>query len=109
LTLNWISSIRTYCSFKSKGLNLIAVKYEDLISDPRKLLSALFQYCDVPLDYIEKALETLIYDPQKGSVYQKQDGVEICSSSELAAIDHMLRINPAIPSPDFIVPGTLLH
>ena len=55
-TICWASSIRYYLDFLESGIDIAAVKYEDMVSDTQFALSKIFQYCG--MEYNPEAVTT---------------------------------------------------
>ncbi|ELT98497.1 hypothetical protein CAPTEDRAFT_207591 [Capitella teleta] len=49
-----------------------SVKYEHLIKDPNKCLTAVFKHCDLSLALVPKALRALHKDSQRGSILAQE-------------------------------------
>jgi len=60
-----------YCielsSFWCAGLNIAAVRYEDLVEQPVKAMQGILRFTDLPLSLAEKAKEALEWDSQKNT------------------------------------------
>ncbi|XP_064628841.1 uncharacterized protein LOC135488245 [Lineus longissimus] len=61
----WV--IRKYYDFQEEGIDIPAVKYEDMISSPARACKAVFNYCGLPDSSIPKAVKAMENDSQRAS------------------------------------------
>ena len=47
--------------------SIIPIKYEDIVSNPRKIFQTLFQTLEISLEHLDKALPSLERDSQRGT------------------------------------------
>ena len=105
----WLSIMKTYSAL-SKKTESIALIYEDLISNPKEIISKLFEYCDISQSSINNALEALKKDSQEGTrmsgatVRKKQMHVK---ELNLRHINLILNPEEEINKIDYIIPGTI--
>ena len=52
----WVILCKKYLNLRQEGYPLAAIKFEDLISEPKYTLQELFKYCELPQMYVAKAL-----------------------------------------------------
>ena len=65
-TIMWAAAIRQYLDFRKQGINIVAVRFEDLLKDSKCAFRKIFEYCGLPFD--AKALEVgMSKDSQRGS------------------------------------------
>jgi len=105
----WLSVMKTYCTLRKKT-GSTAVTYEDIISNPKEVISKLFKYCSIPQSSIDKALEALTKDSQKGTRMSGTTRRKIQRSANLINMDDMnliLKHEDEINSIDHIIPGTI--
>ena len=69
----WVIMCKKYLNLRQEGYPLSAIKFEDLISDPKYTLQELFKYCELPQMYVEKALRGMDADSQRHSVLSKDN------------------------------------
>ena len=49
------------------------VLYEDILEDPKDVCKRLLEVCEVPLDYVPRAMEALKTDSQRGTFGKRGD------------------------------------
>jgi hypothetical protein len=110
LTLWWLGTMQRYLALHAKGVPMLAVRYETLITQPEAGLRAIFEYCGLPVDEAVVAEGAFAEDSQKNTPLSR-DRVAAAKSPlrpELVAqLSQTLLEYPPIQTPDFIVPGTL--
>jgi hypothetical protein len=82
------------------------------VADPQKIVSAIFEYCDLSLAEVSHACQVFAKDSQRGSNLSKENlskhEIQIPDILEIRQkVDKLLQKHPEIKTPDFIVPGTL--
>ena len=60
-----------YRKFRESGIDVAAVRYEDLIANPRQALTRILEYCHLPVDLVDEGLRGLEVDSQRNSVLAK--------------------------------------
>jgi hypothetical protein len=111
MVLQWLSVMHRYLELNARGIPMLAVRYETLVSAPRAALQALFEYCGLPLDQLPAAEAAFAEDSQRGSNLAR-DRLAGADRSELAP-EHLSQLrevlleHPTIRKPDFIVPNTI--
>jgi hypothetical protein len=61
----WV--IRKYYGFQEEGIDIPAVKYEDVIKNPARACKVVFNYCGLPEGSIPKAIKAMEKDSQRAS------------------------------------------
>ena len=49
----WVTLCKKYLNLRQEGYLLAAIKFEDLVSDPKYTSQELFKYCELPQMYVE--------------------------------------------------------
>jgi hypothetical protein len=110
LTLLWLSPMHRYLAMHAKGIPMLAVQYETLISAPEAALRAIFEYCGLPVDQASHAAGAFAEDSQKDTPLSR-DRVGAAKSDFapelLAQVREVLREHPPTRTPDFVLPGSL--
>ena len=52
--------------FKDEGIEIKCVKYDSIRDRPEKIIAEVFEYLDIPSEYVEHGLESLKLDSQDG-------------------------------------------
>jgi hypothetical protein len=111
LTVCWLSVLQRYLWLDRKGIRMCALRYEDLIAEPERMLGELFAYCGLPLGLADVACNAFGKDSQAGSGLSRQSieqGLSVhLDERRIPEIRKVLANDPIIGTPDFIVPGTL--
>jgi hypothetical protein len=59
--------MKEYLDFRRKGLDIKAIRYEDLIAKPLECCKLIMEHCELPLSLAEPALEGLKRDSQENT------------------------------------------
>lgn len=111
--LAWLSGMQKYVELHEAGIPMCAVRYEDMIAEPEKIVRSLFEYCDLPTtpERIALGVKAFERDAQQGSSLArknlKQDEQNQLTEEHLQEIHQLLAEHTAIHTADFIVPGTI--
>lgn len=101
-----------YLELNARGIPMLAVRYESLVSAPRQALSAIFEYCGLPMEQLPAAEAAFAEDSQGGSNLARERlsaaAREDLTEEDLVQVREGLREHSAIREPDFIVPNTVL-
>jgi len=66
--LHYLCNVSVYKHFVEKNkINIRAVQYQNLCDHPKEIITLMFEYCGVPLEYVEKALLAMNEDSQANS------------------------------------------
>lgn len=112
LCIAWLSIMKAYVALYRKGIDVQAVLYEDIIKSPQALVSQLFSYCSIPDTCIAQGLKALERDSQEGTRLARSVAKKKQWQMKEINMEHVriiLQAQPEIRSPDFIVPGTIMH
>lgn len=111
LTLLWLSSMHRYLALHAKGIPMLAVRYETLVSDTLSALEAIFDYCGLPADQVTIAAGAFEEDSQKDTPLAR-DYVRTRDSGDLTPellfqLREILAEHPPTITPDYVVPNSL--
>ncbi len=112
LCIDWLSIMKAYVALYRNGMDAKAVLYEDIINHPQETISQLFRYCNIPDDRIALALKALERDSQEGTRLARSVAKKKQWQMKEINMEHVriiLQSQPEISSPDYIVPGTIMH
>ena len=110
LTLWWLSNMERYVSWYERGIPALAVRYEDLNAHREAVLSGIFEYCDLPISTVERALGAFAKGAQEGTGLDREKPGEEHLRMREDQVEEVLRVlarHPVINASDFIAPGTL--
>ncbi len=111
--LAWLSGMQKYLELHAAGIPMCAVRYEDMIAQPERIVRTLFEYCGLPTtpERLAQAVLAFARDSQAGSSLAqtnlKQSGDNQLTEAHLQQIQQLLAEHPTIHTSDFIVPDTI--
>lgn len=110
--LAWLSLVERYVALYDSGIPFLAVRFEDIRAQPRRVLAAIFDYCGLRGASVERAYAVFARDSQEGTVYsqasrQEQPRIPL-TEDERARFQEILAERPVVRSADYIAPGTLM-
>ena len=74
--LFWATTVTMMREYREKaGVELKCVKYEDLQSKPREVITDLFNYLNIPPEFASLALQTMETDSQAGPFFDREKRV----------------------------------
>lgn len=109
-TLWWLSSMERYVKAVETGIPLLGLRYEDLNTKRKEVLSRVFAYCGLPTSGVQQALEAFAKDSQEGTALERARPDEEPSRLSDEQVDEVVRVlarHPIINTSDFTAPGTL--
>lgn len=107
----WLSVMESYLKLYQKNRVNFAIRYEDLVTYKEPMVTAIFQYCNLPLSEVPHACSAFNQDAQKGSNLSRESirhrQINEPNLSEIRQkISKLLEKHPDIKTPDLILPGT---
>ena len=60
-----------YRELRARGLDLMAVRFEDLVRNPEESIRRVFDFCRLPTEIVKPALRGMDVDSQRNSVISK--------------------------------------
>ncbi|MEM1170601.1 MAG: sulfotransferase domain-containing protein [Cyanobacteria bacterium P01_H01_bin.35] len=110
--LNWVIIMDRALNFLEQNISMLPVRYEDLNSNRFRIITQLFEYCDLPNTSVMQALTAFERDSQAGTTLARdkanRGNVTTLDENDRAKIVAIIALHPVIQSPDFIIPGTLI-
>ena len=111
-TTAWLSVIQRYRFLQQRGIPTCTIRYENLVADPQKIVSAIFEYCGLSLAEVSHSCQVFAKDSQSDSNLSKENlskhEIQIPDILEIRQkMDKLLQKHPEIKTPDFFVPDTL--
>lgn len=111
-TVGWLSKMQSYLSLYEQGIITCAIRYEDLVTKPQKIVTALFEKCNLPVSNLVDVLAVFESDSQDNSTLsrentRKNESEPLDTTEIRKKIDRLLKKHSAITTPDYIVPDTL--
>ncbi|WP_445240822.1 sulfotransferase family protein [Microcoleus vaginatus] len=111
-TTAWLSVMQRYRFLQQQGISTCTIRYENLVADPQKIVSAIFDYCGLSLAEVSHACQVFAKDSQSGSNLSKENlskhEIQIPDILEIRQkVNKLLQKHPEIKTPDFWVPDTL--
>ena len=71
--LLWAIKITMIQEFEANGGKFKPIKYESLMKNPREVISGVFDYVNVPKNFVETALKTMECDSQAGLFFSHKN------------------------------------
>ena len=69
----WAVIIGKYLEWVRQEIDIVGVKYEDLVERPLEATRVVFEYCGIPLEWAEKAINALNKDAQRLSPLSRKN------------------------------------
>jgi hypothetical protein len=111
LTLWWLAAMEWYLAQQAQGIPVLAIRYDDLNSRREQVVSAVFQYCGLPITAVPRALGAFAQDAHAGTPLARDipdQGNQLqLSEEQREEILRILERHPVIQEPGFVAPGTL--
>jgi len=63
----WAAAIKAYLDARRRGLDISALRYEDLVARPLDMCRVILEYCRLPVSLAELAVKALDVDSQRNS------------------------------------------
>ena len=112
LCIAWVGVMKAYVDLYCRGFGIKAVLYEDIIKSPQEVIAQLFSYCSIPAACVEPGLKAMESDSQEGTRLARSVAKNKQWQMKEINMEHVriiLQEQPEIRSPDYIVPGTIMH
>ena len=109
-TLNWLYMMERYIDWHEQGIPVLALRYEELNAHREEVLSQVFEYCDLPVTEVQKALEAFSEDAHEGTPIERARPDEEPFRLSEEQVDEVVRVlarHPVINTSDFLTPGML--
>jgi hypothetical protein len=106
--LDWLSKVNSYLELKKYRSDTVALRYEDLIANPREMIRVIFAYCGISNEEIDNAYKALSIDAHAGTKLARN----ATPKYKLDKKDH-IRIRKVIKrytqfdDSDVVLPGTI--
>jgi len=112
LTLWWMVGVEWYLEQANKGIGILPVRYKDFKASREKVLEAIFEHCNLPVERASQPFRAFERDSQAGTVLARGDNALQGNQLQLTdeQVDEMKRIlerHPIINRLDYVVPNTL--
>lgn len=106
--IQWIAKVHAYLELRKHRPDAVALRYEDLIADPRAVVTALFTHFGLSTDHLDAAVATLDQDSQRGTAFDKSAGaVWRLTPRDERELARTLQETLGLAAPDARLPGTL--
>jgi len=106
----WITCMEGYLLLRDMGIPIAAARYEDIVTDPMRVLDPFFDFCGI--ENVDRTVleEILSRDSQAGTIYDREERRK--STRELTPelekdVKDLLDGRPLLRTPGVILPGTL--
>jgi hypothetical protein len=110
-TLIWLSILDKYLTLHQQGIPFLALRYEDIKTQPKAVLAALFAYLGLPQNSADKAYSVFSKDSQEGTALSRENrersAAAVLTEDDYAQLRAVLQEHPVANTPDFVAPATL--
>ena len=111
LTLWWLAVIEWYLAQHERGIQALGVGYEDLNTHRERVVTEVFQYCDLPTSKVHETLGVFEQDAQAGAGLARENprkgNKRRLSDEQRREVLSILERHPVVKESDFVVPGSL--
>ena len=66
--VHWCVHMKKYLDLRNEGMQIAAIRYEDIVADSANAMAKIFAYCDLSQDLVAKTKEALTWDSQQGTL-----------------------------------------
>ncbi|HEY0868339.1 MAG TPA: sulfotransferase [Fimbriimonas sp.] len=108
--VGWIVGMEGYLALRDAGLEILAIRYEDLVACPRKTLGEAIEFCGLPVTDWRAIDEVLGRDSQAGTMFDREERRKLAFdfTPDLEQnVRDLIAARPALLRPDVVLPGTL--
>ena len=102
--LLWITGAAAFSNLVKNGYEIKSLKYEDFVADPRKMLLAVFDYADIPVNKLPDIDKVMSKDSQAGSAFSTRSADKKILEAACAPITEELKAEVDAVCHDFKVP-----
>jgi hypothetical protein len=106
IAAGWIAHLQVYLERLHQGVDLLALRYNDLVADRRGGFGRLFRHAGLGSDGLDAALDAPDEDSQKGTSIGRRDGKRRLDDEQLGRVRAVLARHPAFADPNLILPDT---
>jgi hypothetical protein len=105
----WLRTIERFMQLQEKGMPGMAIRYEDLKSNPKETIQRVLEYCGLTTQNMEPVYQAFERDSQAGSTLSRenlrQTKVEL-TDGHRSDLEQALQAHPFIKSADFVIPAS---
>lgn len=106
--LEWLSKVNSYLELKKYNSDIIALRYEDLIANPREMIRAIFDYCGISNEEIESACKAIRLDAHSGTNLARNPMPRYkLDKKDRMGIDIAIKRYTEFSGSDVVLPGTI--
>ena len=110
LALMWLTAMERYVQFCEMGIEMLAIRYVNWLSTPRKTAEAMLDYCGCKPTEMTAIYETLKRDSQADTHLSREalkEQKRVIAELEIEELHRHLQKHAFIREADFEVPNTL--
>ena len=101
----WGHCCQKYIEFRNEGIDIGAVRHEDILSSPMESLRAILSYCGLPGDWAHSAVKAM----EKDSMQRLKENKVVQPFNIDMKVTDMFCEFFALPGPACVLPGTITH
>ena len=89
--LLWLKFNAHYVDLVQQGYPILGVRYEDLVAEPYSIVSQIFEFCDLPQEQVDLALDAFESNSQANTIFSRKNLAEVeLSERQIRLINGML-------------------
>ena len=106
--LLWVKFNQHYLDLHNQGLPIMAVKFEDMIADPKKTMTKVFDFCELPHSRVKNSLKAFEQNSQAGTIFSgKLLGDVKLNKRQKRLIQGILDQHNQLQDPNIRLPGSV--
>lgn len=107
--LLWLKFNEHYVDLVQQGYPILGVRYEDMVAEPYSMLSQIFEFCNLPQDDVDLALDAFESNSQSGTIFSRKNLAQVeLNQRQIALIDGMLKRHEWLNDPHIRLEGSIV-
>jgi hypothetical protein len=108
----WAITVKKYLMWREQGINIVAVRYEDLEANPASFVTAILDHFELPLEWQNDALKGMALDSQRNSTYSRVRLINVALPVLTPQVKNVLNsichsFNLPLPGEPCVLDGTI--
>lgn len=105
--LLWLKFNAHYVDLVQQGYPILGVRYEDLVAEPYSMLSQIFEFCDLPQEQVDLALDAFESNSQANTIFSRKNLAEVeLNPRQIKLIEGMLERHEWLNDPNIRLEGS---
>lgn len=107
--LLWLRFNEHYTDLVKQGYPILGIRYEDLVAHPESVVSQVFDFCDLPQDQVDTALNAFERNSQSGTIFSRKNLADIeLDQRQIDLIQGMLDRHDWMNDPNIRLEGSVV-